>query len=89
MRRTYQRVASTEDLAQLVAKVEEADGKTTEDDGEVHPGKVRSFVCEEDLKPDITREAESQSIVSKGGGVKAWGRVSPQARFIPRLAKEV
>lgn len=37
------------DLADTVAKVEEADGQAAEDDGEVEPGEEGAFVSEEDF----------------------------------------
>lgn len=47
------------DLAYFVAKVEEANGKTAEDDGEVEPGEEGTLIGEEDLGLDSGRECNA------------------------------
>ncbi len=44
-----------------VAEVEEPDGKTAEDNGEVEPGEESTFVGEEDLGFDAGREGDALS----------------------------
>lgn len=51
------------DLADAIAKVEQADGEAAEDDGEVKPGEKGALVGEEDLGLDACGE----------GDALAWG----------------
>jgi hypothetical protein len=46
-------------LADLVAEVEQADGESTEDNGEVEPAEEGSFVGEEDFGLDAGGEGDS------------------------------
>jgi len=55
------------DLADLVAEVEEADGETAEDDGEVEPGEEGSLVGEEDFGLDA--DGEGDAFAWRGGYV--------------------
>jgi len=47
------------DLADLVAKVQETDGETAEDDGKVEPGEEGSLVGEEDFGLDADGEGDA------------------------------
>ena len=47
------------DLADAVAEVEEADGETAEDGGEIEPGEEGAFVGEEDFGFDAGGEGDA------------------------------
>lgn len=47
------------DLADLVAEVEQADGETAEDDGEVEPAEEGALVGEEDFGLDARGERDA------------------------------
>lgn len=60
---SYDREEAGGDLTHAVAEVQQADGQTAEDDGEVEPGEEGTFVGEEDFRLDAGGE----------GDTLAWG----------------
>ena len=83
------------DLANLVAKVEQADGEAAEDDGEVEPGEEGSLVGEEDLGLDAGGEGDALAWASVregealGGGGKYPARSGGEAGWTWRRGAEV
>lgn len=58
-RNSHQRKETGADLADAVAKVEQADGEAAEDDGEVEPGEEGALVGEEDFGFDASGEGDA------------------------------
>jgi len=61
------------DLADAVAEVEQADGQTAEDDGEVEPGEEGAFVGKEDFGFDAGGEGDA--LAFGGSGLEGVGCV--------------
>lgn len=75
---------TSRDLADLVTEVEETDGKTAQDDGEVQPTEKSTLVGEKDLGLDTSGQGDALAYEEIGSVFEVVGsRKASRARCVP------